>query len=179
MRITRLISLLIALLLFATHLVWAAPSTTAPAVVKIRFSQQSEQVRIVLDMNSLPPYKVNLTEDPLRLIVELEGTVNKTGLPQVLLNDPMVAAVRMTQSDKGALQVIIDLKRPVMHKVFILEKPNRIVIDVFQFFEQTCLVLIFCQSILQTMILSAELMLYCFVKTFLTFPQLQVPSPNI
>lgn len=136
MRITRLISLLIALLLFATHLVWAAPSVTAPAVVKIRFSQQSEQVRIVLDMNSLPPYKVNLTEDPLRLIVELEGTVNKTGLPQVLLNDPMVAAVRMTQSDKGALQVIIDLKRPVMHKVFILEKPNRIVIDVFQFFEQ-------------------------------------------
>lgn len=143
MRTFRVVSLvLIALLLFpylafAASVPAAAPAVaTAPAVLKVRFSQTPEQSRIVLDMAAFPDYKVSVGEDPLRLIIDLPATANKTGLPQVLVNNSLVSTIRLVQGDAGKLQIIVNLKQVVMHNVFTLANPNRLVIDVYKFTEQ-------------------------------------------
>ena len=139
MRAFRSISLVLIALLLVPYIAFAAPAPAAaeaPAVLKVRFSQTPGQSRIVLDMTAFPDYKVKVEEDPLRLIIDLPSTANKTGLPQVLVNNSLVSTVRLVQGDGGKLQIVVNLKEAVLHKVFTLVNPNRLVIDVTRFVEQ-------------------------------------------
>lgn len=139
MRAFRCISFLLIALLLVPYFAFAAPAPQAagaPAVLKVRFSQAAEQTRIVLDMTAFSAYKVKVAENPLRLIIDLPATANKTGLPQIAVNNSLVGNIRMVQGDNGNLQAIVELKQAVLHKVFTLTNPNRLVIDVTKFVEE-------------------------------------------
>jgi exopolysaccharide biosynthesis protein len=125
---------LLAMLLF-TQVVWAAPGQAT--LQKARFSQTPEKIRIVLDLDVLPEYTVNLLEDPLRLVVSLPNTTNKSNLSQMVLqDDPVVGKVQLGEVEPGKMQAVIDLKAAVMYKVFKLSGPNRLVIDIIKSYEQ-------------------------------------------
>lgn len=140
MKRLRLLSITLILLMFTVQIAAAGvPSVkepAAPVVQKIRFSQTAEQVRIVFDMSSLPEYKVSLQEEPHRLVVDMTKAVNKSGLPEVILNDKFVDGLHLSEAEPGKLRAVLDLKTAVSYKVFTLPSPNRLVIDIIKIYEK-------------------------------------------
>ncbi|EAX47464.1 Exopolysaccharide biosynthesis protein [Thermosinus carboxydivorans Nor1] len=146
----RITAITLAFLLLWASLAWAAAPATAPTgapaaesaaapaavVSKVRSSQAADKVRIVLDMTAVPAYKVRLLDEPLRLVVDLEGAVNKSDLTELKFNDPLVGAARLAQAEPGKLRLTIDLKQAVIYNVFSLKAPNRLVIDLVKVYEQ-------------------------------------------
>lgn len=103
-----------------------------PIVVKnIRTSQTTETVRFVFDVTNLPQYKVMTLDNPLRLVIDMPGTVNKAAA-QYTINDPTVKGLRVAQFEPGKLRAVIDLKTVYMYKVFTLSNPNRLVVDIIK-----------------------------------------------
>lgn len=125
--------LLIILMVVTVQMVSAA---SVAAVQKVRFSQTPEKVRIVFDLDKLPEYNVTLEQDPLRLLVDFSGTLNKNVARQYTLNDPFVNALRLAEVQPGKFQAVIDLKKAVIYKVFTLPSPNRLVIDIIKTYDQ-------------------------------------------
>jgi exopolysaccharide biosynthesis protein len=121
---------LIVLMIQSTAL--AAPDTV---VSKMRSSQTAETVRIVFDVTSLPNYTVTTLENPLRLVIDMPGTVSKAAA-QTVFNDRTVDKVRLAETEPGKLRVVVDLKTAYMYKVFTLQNPNRLVVDIIKNYEQ-------------------------------------------
>lgn len=135
MKRIKLISGLLIMFLLIPCLAWTNPAA-APVLLKIRSGQPGDQLRIVLDMTAPAPHRVIMEQNPPRLILEIPGAVNKTALPQIIFNNPLVSSLKVIDQDPLMLQIIVDLKQPAVYKVFTLDKPNRIIIDLWQFFEQ-------------------------------------------
>lgn len=108
---------------------WAAP---AKAVLQnVRYSQTIEQVRVVFDVNELPVYTASLTESPNQVIIDFTNTTNATKLSQVLLNDPAVSNLQLSEVESGKQRIVINLKTAgITYKVFTLANPNRVVVDI-------------------------------------------------
>lgn len=121
-----------AVLVFAVQgVVQAAPNIV---VNTIRTSQTTETVRFVFDVTAFPQYKVMTLENPLRLVIDMPGTVNKAAA-QYNFNDPTVKGLRLAQFEPGKLRAVIDLKTIYMYKIFTLSNPNRLVVDIIKDYE--------------------------------------------
>ncbi len=124
---------------FTVLLVFVIQSTAlaAPNVVinKIRTSQTAETVRMVFDVTALPEYTVTMLENPLRLVVDMPGTVNKAPA-QYVFNDPTVDKLRLSEFEPGKLRAVIDLKTAYKYNVFKLANPNRLVVDIIKKYDQ-------------------------------------------
>lgn len=127
----------ISLVLAVWFLLAAACAQAAPAVVqKVRFSQTPDRVRLVFDMSAAVEPNVVLEQEPLRLLVELPATLGKGISPQVAFNDPFVASLQLQEVEPGRVRAAVNLKQAVNHKVFKLESPTRLVVDLFKAFDQ-------------------------------------------
>jgi exopolysaccharide biosynthesis protein len=130
LKMSLLVTALIMLLLQSST--WAAPGAV---VSKIRVSQNVETVRLVFDVSALPEYKIMTLENPLRLVIDMPGTVNKTAA-QYVLNDPTVAKLRLAEVEPGKLRAVVDLKTAYVYKVFTLKNPNRLIVDIIKDYER-------------------------------------------
>lgn len=135
LKYSRIVSvLLIGILLSFLSVAWAAP---APALIqKVRLGQRPDGLRIVMDMNVVPDYKVTLEEEPLRLIIDMPATLDKVVLPQVKPNDPVVKSLEVKETAAGQVRAIVTLNRVVSHRVYALKAPNRLVIDLTRIYDR-------------------------------------------
>lgn len=126
-------------LIVMTLIILAVQSTVLAApnveVSKIRTSQTAETVRIVFDVTAFPDYRVMTLENPLRLVIDMPGAVNKAAA-QFTFNDRTVDKVRLAETEPGKLRAVVDLKTAYMYKVFTLKNPNRLVVDIIKDYEQ-------------------------------------------
>ncbi|QJW45993.1 AMIN domain-containing protein [bacterium BFN5] len=130
------ISLLLLILILIVPTVFAAP-TPAPAVVnKVRFSQTPETIRIVFDMDKLPAYKVTLSENPAKLLIEFDGILDKAVNTVIPIKDSAVTGVKLNSRSPGKVTAAIDLTTAVQYKAFALKAPNRLVLDLVKVYEQ-------------------------------------------
>jgi len=115
----------------------AVSQSAAPVafVDNVRFSQNSELFRIVLDMTAIPAYTVSLTDVPQQLEIELPDVVNRSGSGQVSFNDSFVDNLRFVDLGGGRLKAVIALKLPVQPKVSVMSSPTRLVIDLQKYYE--------------------------------------------
>lgn len=110
---------------------WAAPGTV---LNKVRTSQTADKVRIVFDVATLPEYTVTTLENPMRLVIDMPGAVNKA-TDQIIFNDPTLDKLRMSTED-GSVKTVIDFKTAYTYKVFTLKNPNRLVVDILKRFDR-------------------------------------------
>lgn len=135
MKYSRAVGVLVIIMLLCSLSVTLAASN--PAIIqKVRFGQRPDGLRIVMDMNVVPEYKVTLEQEPLRLLIDMPATVSKTALPQIMLNDPMVKSLEVQQLEAGQVRAIVSLNMMVSHKVYTLGSPNRLVIDLTKIYER-------------------------------------------
>lgn len=96
----------------------------------IRFSVTDGTTRVVIELDKKTSFSSNILKRPLRLYFDIKATsIGVTDKP-LLINEGPVRSIRAGQFKKDIARVVLDLKSRAPYKVFTLEDPYRIVIDI-------------------------------------------------
>jgi N-acetylmuramoyl-L-alanine amidase len=114
---------------------WAAASRVASA----RLWPAQEYTRLILESSAPLPYELITLAQPDRVVIDLPGVEaggDLTELPsRVHASDPYVARIRVGRKPPNVLRVVLDLKTPVVPKIFALapvaEFGHRLVLDLY------------------------------------------------
>ena len=132
-KINIVLTIIIILMIAVSSISFAAP---AALLQKIRYSQQADKVRVVLDLSEMPVYQVTYLPERSRIQIDLTNTGNQGVPARTSLNDTHVAGIRVEEAGAGNQRIFIDLKAAVSYQVLTLSAPKRLVIDINRRFEQ-------------------------------------------
>lgn len=113
---------LTALLVLLPVQAWAA------VVSKMRYSSSPTRVRIVLDVDE--PVKFKDVKQGDAIVVNLEAAVAKELREKV--KDPIIKSVVLKKDGRKASKLVVELNKEQQYKVFALQKPDRIVLDIYR-----------------------------------------------
>ena len=102
-------------------------ATVQAQVTGMRVGSSATRIRIVLDMDEPAKFKDNSTQNGI--VLDIDTAANKM---QRKINDASVADISLVKKGKKKSQLVVSLKKPAQHKVIVLKKPNRLVIDVYR-----------------------------------------------
>jgi len=105
-------------------------------VQNLRMWQAPDETRLVFDVSEPVEHTVFTLASPHRVVVDLRGASLAKPLSQPAPEDEVLAEIRSAVRPNGDLRVVLDLKRPVRPKSFLL-KPNqsyghRLVLDLLR-----------------------------------------------
>jgi N-acetylmuramoyl-L-alanine amidase len=114
---------------------WAAASRVASA----RLWPAQEYTRLILESSAPLPYELITLAQPDRVVIDLPGVEAGGDLAElpsrVHASDPYVARIRVGRKPPNVLRVVLDLKTPVVPKIFALapvaEFGHRLVLDLY------------------------------------------------
>ena len=102
-------------------------ATVQAQITGMRVGSGATRIRIVLDMDAPAKFKDNSTQNAVVLDVDTAA-----GKMQRKINDASVADISLIKKGKKKSQLVVGLKKPAQHKVTVLKRPNRLVIDVYR-----------------------------------------------
>ena len=105
----------------------------APKITGVRFGADAERDRIVFDVSALPKYATRTERNGTRIILELQGIGDSSGVKPVIRSD-VIERVSYTKL-KNSVIVTIDLAEPSEFVVKTLQKPFRLFIDIQKRYE--------------------------------------------
>ena len=122
-----------ALLLGPAQLVWGA------SIVSVRVWPATEYTRVTIESDQPLQARHFLTEDPQRLVVDIDGLELSPALRELVgkvkPDDPYIAGVRVGQNQPRVVRLVIDLKQPVKPQQFTLAPvaayQHRLVFDLY------------------------------------------------
>ena len=123
MKSNRIISSIILIILLCV----ASLASAAP-VSNLRSSVSPARVRIVLDSSEPIAHKVH--KDGLTLEVALPNSTATT--QQAKLKDASIKSVRLVPDSRGGAKLMIELNKDCQYKVYQLQGPHRLVVDLFR-----------------------------------------------
>lgn len=113
------------------------PAAGGARLVRVRYWSSDEYTRVVLDVDADVAYNHRLLKPdpdlgtPHRLMIDLQGTVLGPDAPaQLQVADGILRQVRTGQNQPHVSRVVLDIQRLEDFRVFTLEEPFRIVVDV-------------------------------------------------
>jgi N-acetylmuramoyl-L-alanine amidase len=117
----------------------ASPSSGVGAkLISVRYNTNDEYTRVVLDVDGEVPYRYNLLGPapnlgrPHRVYLDLKGARVGSGVhPEIKVADGNLRRIRSAQHDGDTARVVLDFHALQDYKVFPLNDPFRIVVDVF------------------------------------------------
>lgn len=114
---------------FAPSSAWAGERV---AVTEIRHWSYQDYTRVVINLSGPVEFTNNVLRNPSRLYVDLKGSSLADGLEaEVAVKDGILKSIRSSQYDPETVRVVLDLGDMDSFKVFPMEDPQRVVIDVF------------------------------------------------
>jgi N-acetylmuramoyl-L-alanine amidase len=113
------------------------PRSSNARLTQVRYWSSDEYTRVVLDVDAEVSYSHRLLNPdpglgtPHRLMIDLEGTTLGPEAPtQLHIADGILRQVRSGQNQPQVSRVVLDIQRLEDFRVFTLEEPFRIVVDV-------------------------------------------------
>jgi N-acetylmuramoyl-L-alanine amidase len=104
-------------------------------VNNIRYFSASEHARIVLDLSSPVEFSKNRLKGPDRIFIDLKDCVlsGRAGdaLNSAIEDEGLLKKIRAALYRPDVLRVVFDLRQIKEYKIFTLENPFRVVVDVF------------------------------------------------
>ncbi len=114
----------------------AVPSGAAATTIeRIRYTSGRDYTRVVIDVDGRAGYQAAFLRPeparnrPSRFYLDLDGVRVAPGISETAIGDARVRTVRVGQYTRHTARVVMDLASPVTPKVFSLDSPPRIVID--------------------------------------------------
>lgn len=110
------------------------PALAAPITVQnLRLWRAPDNTRLVFDLGGSVEHQIFVLEGPDRIVVDLSNADFQGVLPEVETANPLLATIRTGRPDATTQRFVLDLKRSVKPKSFVL-KPvgqygHRLVID--------------------------------------------------
>lgn len=115
---------------------WLAPAGAAVQVEALRYATTSSYTRLVFDTSlAVSEHQLLLLHNPDRLIIDVTNGVLYGALPQAPANSPAVRGVRAGMRDRSHLRLIVDLKKPLQAKSFVVMEGrdgNQLVVDLYE-----------------------------------------------
>jgi len=114
----------------------AAAQAARARVLAVRNWSNPEYTRVVIDIDRGTNFYANLLEDatgerPVRLYVDVFSSVVDPRLCRpIAVNDGILRTVRIGQFTPESVRVVLDIDRLQTYRIFPMESPFRIVIDV-------------------------------------------------
>jgi N-acetylmuramoyl-L-alanine amidase len=116
----------------------ARSSSGDATLISVRYNTNDEYTRVVLDVDEEVPFRYNLLGPaptlgrPHRVYLDIEGArVSPKVHPEIKVADGNLRRIRSAQHDKDTARVVLDFHALQEYKVFPLNDPFRIVVDVF------------------------------------------------
>lgn len=126
--ITRSTILALLALLFSIELM-------ATQVDSIRLWRAPDNTRLVFDLSGSTEYKVFALHNPERIVIDLNSTVLKANLQDLILTNSGISNIRHAVKDQSNLRVVLDLNTSMQMKSFLLapnqQYSHRLVLDLF------------------------------------------------
>ena len=110
-----------------TVLLLCLQATVQAQITGMRVGSGATRIRIVLDMDAPAKFKDNSTQNGV--VLDIDTAADKM---QRKINDASVADISLIKKGKKKSQLVVGLKKPAQHKVTVLKRPNRLVIDVYR-----------------------------------------------
>ena len=110
-----------------TALLLCLQATVQAQITGMRVGSGATRIRIVLDMDAPAKFKDNSTQNGV--VLDIDTAADKM---QRKINDASVADISLIKKGKKKSQLVVGLKKPAQHKVTVLKRPNRLVIDVYR-----------------------------------------------
>ena len=104
----------------------------------VRFKSSDEYTRVVLELDDRVKYRYQILQPnaevgrPHRLYIDLEGSrLGHDVKAQTTVSDGILRSIRTGQNDKTTTRVVLDFLSMQEYKIFPLDNPYRIVVDVY------------------------------------------------
>jgi N-acetylmuramoyl-L-alanine amidase len=114
----------------------AREAIAAYRLLEIRHWSAPDHTRVVMDLNGPPAYDIPSSENPLTLVLNLQGIFFQKGKKEIPVNDPVIRKMMVNPKGKDLAEVTLFLVKPARWKVFSLkpyqDKPHRLVVDIFR-----------------------------------------------
>ena len=110
-----------------TVLLLCLQASVQAQITGMRVGSGATRIRIVLDMDEPAIFKDNSTKNGV--VLDIDTAANKM---QRKIDDASIADISLVKKGKRKSQLVVSLKKPSQHKVTVLKRPNRLVIDVYR-----------------------------------------------
>ncbi|HHH39687.1 MAG TPA: AMIN domain-containing protein, partial [Sedimenticola sp.] len=90
----------------------------------LRLWAAPDHIRLVFDTSAPVEHSLFSLKNPPRLVIDIKNSRLRGGMPRVDSGNPLISRMRSALRKGGDLRVVLDLKRPVKPRSFVL-KPNR------------------------------------------------------
>lgn len=112
------------------------PSLTSAAekadVTGIRYWSYPDYTRVVIDLSEATDFTRNRLSNPDRLYFDIQSSlISKNNQKNIPVDNGMLKSVRAAQFNANTVRVVLDLEKIDNYKVFTLEEPVRIIIDIY------------------------------------------------
>jgi N-acetylmuramoyl-L-alanine amidase len=102
------------------------------SVQRLRYSSYKTYTRIVLDLSGPVEFTQGRISGPDRLFFDLKNCVLSKKKKKVIpVNDGVLKTVRLAQFSQSTVRVVLDIDKLKKYSAFVLDDPNRLVIDVY------------------------------------------------
>lgn len=125
------LALLILSVCFVLHVPSLVSADSLVNVLDIKFWSYPEYTRVVVTLSDNAGFATNRLKNPDRLYFDLKETRINPDLQKTLqISDGMLKAVRAGQFNETTARIVLDLEAIKEYKIFTLQDPQRIVIDI-------------------------------------------------
>lgn len=98
----------------------------------IRYWSYPDYTRVVLNLSENPEFIKNRLSNPDRLYFDIKNTrVKKEFQKNITIGNGMLKLIRVGQFNNSTVRVVLDLGKIRNYKVFTLENPIRIIVDIY------------------------------------------------
>ncbi|MDH4029000.1 MAG: N-acetylmuramoyl-L-alanine amidase [Nitrospirota bacterium] len=98
----------------------------------VRYSSYKSYTRIVVDLNGPADFSQHRIAGPDRIFFDLKNcSLSEKAKPSVSVDDGVLKKVRIAQYEENTVRVVFDLPDKKKFYAFTLEKPYRLVIDIY------------------------------------------------
>jgi N-acetylmuramoyl-L-alanine amidase len=102
------------------------------SVQGLRFASYKSHTRVVVDVDGPIDFTQNRLSNPDRIYFDLKAcTISSKATSSVRIENDILKTVRLAQFDKGTVRVVFDVHNTKNFYAFMLEKPYRLVVDVY------------------------------------------------
>lgn len=103
------------------------------SILGVRYLTYKSHTRVVIDLSSQALFNSNRLKDPERLYFDIKGcTLSKGTKTSIDINDGTVKKIRAGQFSESDARVTLDLEGISQYSAFVLQKPDRLVIDIYK-----------------------------------------------
>lgn len=103
------------------------------SVKGIRYTTYKSHTRVVIDLNGQALFNSNRLKNPERLYFDIKGcTLANDTKTSIAVNNGILKKIRSGQFSEDTARVTLDLEGMSQYSAFVLENPDRLVIDIYK-----------------------------------------------